>query len=83
MVIVGIGMIPCTEPLAQAGAVCGNGVLVDARWRTSLRDVFAIGDCAAHANRFPDAAVIRLESVQNAKDMAAVVARTICGEDAV
>jgi len=83
MVIVGIGIIPCIEPLAQAGAECGNGVLVDAQCRTSLPDVFAIGDCAAHANRFAGGAVIRLESVQNANDMAAVVARTICGEEAV
>jgi 3-phenylpropionate/trans-cinnamate dioxygenase ferredoxin reductase component len=82
MVIVGIGIIPCIEPLATAGAECGNGVMVDAQCRTTLPDIFAIGDCAAHANRFAGGAVIRLESVQNANDMAAVVARTICGEEA-
>ncbi len=82
LVIVGIGIAPCVEPLAEAGAEIGNGVLVDPQCRTSLPDVFAIGDCAAHANPFAGGAVIRLESVQNANDMAAVVARTICGEDA-
>lgn len=82
MVIVGIGIIPCIEPLAAAGAQCGNGVLVDAQCRTSLPDVYAIGDCAAHANRFAKGAVIRLESVQNANDMATVAAKTICGEEA-
>jgi 3-phenylpropionate/trans-cinnamate dioxygenase ferredoxin reductase component len=82
MVIVGIGIIPCVEPLLAAGAEGGNGVSVDPQCRTSLPDVFAIGDCAAHANGFADGAVIRLESVQNANDMAAVVAKTICGTDA-
>lgn len=82
MVIVGIGIIPCIEPLAAAGAECGNGAIVDGQCRTSLPDVFAIGDCAAHANHFAGGAVIRLESVQNANDMATVVAKTICGEAA-
>lgn len=82
LVIVGIGIIPCVEPLLAAGAKGGNGVLVDGQCRTSLPDIFAIGDCAAHANGFAGRAVIRLESVQNANDMAMVVARTICGEEA-
>ena len=81
LVIVGIGIIPCVEPLIAAGAEGSNGVLVDAQCRTTLPDVFAIGDCAAHANRFADGAVIRLESVQNANDMAQTVAKTICGEE--
>ena len=81
LVIVGIGIIPCVEPLIAAGAEGSNGVLVDPQCRTTLPDVFAIGDCAAHANRFADGAVIRLESVQNANDMAQTVAKTICGEE--
>jgi 3-phenylpropionate/trans-cinnamate dioxygenase ferredoxin reductase component len=80
MVIVGIGIIPSVEPLLAAGADGGNGVLVDAQCRTSLPDIYAIGDCAAHANGFADDAVIRLESVQNANDQATIVAKTICGE---
>jgi 3-phenylpropionate/trans-cinnamate dioxygenase ferredoxin reductase subunit len=79
MVIVGIGIIPAVEPLIEAGAEGGNGVLVDANCRTSLPDIFAIGDCAAHANPFADGATIRLESVQNANDQATVVAKTILG----
>jgi 3-phenylpropionate/trans-cinnamate dioxygenase ferredoxin reductase subunit len=82
MVIVGIGIIPCVEPLLAAGAQGGNGVLVDAQCRTSLPDVFALGDCAAHANGFAEGNQIRLESVQNANDMATVVAKTICGQEA-
>lgn len=82
MVIVGIGIVPAVEPLLRAGAQGGNGVLVDASCRTSLPDIFAIGDCALHANRFADGKHVRLESVQNANDQAATVARAICGEPA-
>ena len=80
MVIVGIGIVPAVEPLLAAGAAGANGVLVDEQCRTSLADIFAIGDCAAHANRFADGAVIRLESVQNANDQATIVAKALCGE---
>ncbi len=80
MVIVGIGIIPATQPLIAAGAEGGNGVSVDAYCRTSLPDVFAIGDCAAHANDFAEGATIRLESVQNANDQANTVARFITGD---
>jgi 3-phenylpropionate/trans-cinnamate dioxygenase ferredoxin reductase component len=79
MVIVGIGIIPCVELLLAAGADGGNGVTVDANCRTSLPDIFAIGDCASHQNGFADGATIRLESVQNANDQATVAAKTICG----
>ena len=82
LVIVGIGIIPAVEPLLAAGAVGGNGVAVDAQCRTSLPDIFAIGDCALHANGFAEGANIRLESVQNANDQANVVARTTAGQDA-
>lgn len=82
VVIVGIGIVPCVEPLLAAGAQGGNGVLVDGQCRTSLPHVFAIGDCAAHANSFAEGAVIRLESVQNANDQATLVARVITGQDA-
>ncbi|HEX5537555.1 MAG TPA: FAD-dependent oxidoreductase [Sphingobium sp.] len=70
LVIVGIGIVPETAPLIAAGASGGNGVDVDAFCRTSLPDIYAIGDCAAHANRHARGAQIRLESVQNANDQA-------------
>jgi 3-phenylpropionate/trans-cinnamate dioxygenase ferredoxin reductase subunit len=79
IVIVGIGIVPCVGPLLTAGAAGGNGVDVDEYCRTSLPDVYAIGDCAAHANDFVDGAVMRLESVQNANDMANTAAKAICG----
>jgi len=81
LVVVGIGIIPAVEPLIAAGAEGGNGVRVDAQCRTSLPDIFAVGDCALHANRFAAGAEVRLESVQNATDQATVAAKTILGED--
>jgi 3-phenylpropionate/trans-cinnamate dioxygenase ferredoxin reductase component len=80
MVVVGIGIAPAVEPLIKAGAVGSNGVDVDEYCRTSLTDIYAIGDCAANANRFAGGAVVRLESVQNANDMAITAARAICGD---
>lgn len=80
MVIVGIGIVPAVEPLLAAKAEGGNGVAVDQHCRTSLPDIYAIGDCALHPSVFADGLPIRLESVQNANDMATVVARAITGE---
>lgn len=80
LVIVGIGIIPSIGPLIAAGAAGSDGVDVDEFCRTSLEDIYAVGDCAAHANRFAGGAVIRLESVQNANDMATTAVLDILGE---
>lgn len=79
-VIVGIGIIPSVEPLLAAGAHGDKGVVVDEQCRTSLTDVFAIGDCAAFRCEFAGGTVTRVESVQNANDMATCVAKAICGD---
>ncbi|MDB5682205.1 MAG: pyridine nucleotide-disulfide oxidoreductase [Sphingomonas bacterium] len=79
MVIVGIGIVPAVDPLRAAGAAGDNGVSVDAQCRTSLPDIFAVGDCAAHPNIFAGGATIRLESVQNANDQATTVAKALTG----
>lgn len=82
LVIVGIGIEPAIGPLDAAGAACSNGVLVDEFCRTSVPDIYAIGDCAAHSNAFAGGAQVRLESVQNANDMAATAAKHILGIEA-
>jgi 3-phenylpropionate/trans-cinnamate dioxygenase ferredoxin reductase component len=79
LVIVGIGIIPSIAPLIAAGATCSNGVEVNEFCQTSLPNIFAIGDCAAHHNEFAGGAMVRLESVQNANDQASTVAKAICG----
>jgi len=79
-VIVGIGIVPAVAPLIAAGAAGSNGVVVDEYCRTSLADVYAIGDCAAYACDYAEGVVMRVESVQNANDQATCVARSICGD---
>jgi len=80
-VIVGIGIIPAVGPLIAAGAAGGNGIDIDERCRTSLPDIYAIGDCAAYACDYADGTVMRVESVQNANDQATCVAKAICGDE--
>ncbi|MGZ8334379.1 MAG: NAD(P)/FAD-dependent oxidoreductase [Allosphingosinicella sp.] len=79
MAIVGIGVDAAVAPLLAAGAAGANGVDVDAHCRTSLKNVYAVGDCAAHENRFAGGLRIRLESVQNAHDQAMTAAKSITG----
>lgn len=80
IVLVGIGIVPAVGPLIEAGAIATNGVNVDEYCRTSLPDVYAIGDCAAHASSYAGGAVIRIESVQNANDMGVTAAKAIAGD---
>ena len=80
MVVVGIGIDPAVGPLLAAGAKGGNGVHVDEYCRTSLPAIYAIGDCAAHENRFAGGARVRLESVQNATGQAIAAAKAIAGQ---
>ena len=79
-VIVGIGIVPSVGPLILAGAAAGNGVDIDDHCRTSLSDVYAIGDCAAFACGYAGGTVMRVESVQNANDQASCVAKAIMGD---
>jgi 3-phenylpropionate/trans-cinnamate dioxygenase ferredoxin reductase subunit len=79
-VTVGIGIVPAVAPLTDAGAAGANGVAVDDFCRTSLFDVYAIGDCAEHSSRFSNGERVRLESVQNAGDMANCVAKSLVGD---
>lgn len=79
LVIAGVGIVPNVGPLVAAGAAGDNGVDVDPLCATTLPDVYAIGDCAAHLNRFAQGRRVRLESVQNANEQASVAARAIVG----
>ena len=79
LVVVGIGIDAAVDPLLAAGAEGSNGVVVELHGKTSLPDVYAIGDCAVHPNVHVGGRPLRLESIQNANDQAAVVAKSIAG----
>jgi 3-phenylpropionate/trans-cinnamate dioxygenase ferredoxin reductase subunit len=76
LVIVGIGIVPTVLPLVAAGARGTDGVDVDEFCRTTLPDIYCIGDCA----RMPFGPGVRIESVQNASDQAMTAARAISGQ---
>jgi len=78
LVIAGIGVVPNVELAVEAGLPVGNGITVDEYLRTPDERIYAIGDCAECPSLFADGCV-RLESVQNAVDQAASVAKTIVG----
>ena len=80
-VIVGIGIVAAVGALIAAGASGGNGVDIDEYCRTSLPDIYAIGDCAAFSAAYAGGTVMRVESVQNANDQATCVAKAILGDE--
>ncbi len=82
LVVVGVGLVPNVDILAEAGANVADGVVVDAFCQTSLRDIYAVGDCARHPNAFAVSGSARLESVQNAIDQAKTAAAAIAGRPA-
>lgn len=81
LVIIGVGLLPNVDVLATAGCATGNGIIVDEAHRTSLPDIYAIGDCASFANAyFEPGGQCRLESVPNATDHAQILAGVLTGE---
>jgi NADPH-dependent 2,4-dienoyl-CoA reductase/sulfur reductase-like enzyme len=61
LAIVGIGVVPNVELAQDAGAEVDDGIVVDERFRTSLDDVYAIGDVA----RYPDPTSGRLRRIEH------------------
>ena len=78
VVLVGIGVSPNVELAEACGLAVDNGIVVDAHCRTSDPLILAAGDCCSFDYRGER---IRLESVQNANDQAAVAAHTVAGQD--
>jgi len=76
LVVVGLGVAPAVEWLADSGLVIDNGVTCDEYGRTSAPGVYALGDVASwHDPRTGRAR--RYEHWTSAVDQAAVVAQTI------
>jgi 3-phenylpropionate/trans-cinnamate dioxygenase ferredoxin reductase component len=77
LVVAGIGIVPNSELLAAARAQVDNGVLVDGRCRTSLRDVFAAGDVTNHLH--PIFGRLRVEHWNNGFQQGRAAARSLLG----
>ena len=78
LAIVGVGVEPNVELAEEAGADIDDGVVVDERFRTSLQDVYAIGDVA----RYPDPTSgrqRRIEHWSNADAQGAHLGRQLAG----
>ncbi len=79
MVVLGVGVLPNQELAQAAGLDCETGIIIDHQGRTSDPDIYALGDCTAQ--RLADGSLLRLESVQNAVEMAKAAANHIMGID--
>lgn len=79
LVVLGVGIIPNSELAEAAGLACDGGIVVDACGRTADPDIVACGDCTA--TRI-DGGLRRLESVQNAVELAKAAAAALMGREA-
>ena len=80
LVVAGVGVSPRVELAKEAGLAVEDGVLVDARLRTSSPSVFAVGDIANHDHPVLGRR-IRVEHWDTALNQAKVAARNLAGGD--
>jgi 3-phenylpropionate/trans-cinnamate dioxygenase ferredoxin reductase component len=80
VVIVGVGITPNSQLAGQAGLEVGNGVVVDARLRSSDPDIYAAGD-VANAYHPGLGRHIRVEHWANALHQPQTAARAMLGQD--
>lgn len=78
-IIMAAGVMPNVELAAAAGLAVENGIVVDELLQASDPNISAIGDVAAHPNRW-GIGNFRLESVQNAVDQGKCVAARLTGK---
>jgi 3-phenylpropionate/trans-cinnamate dioxygenase ferredoxin reductase subunit len=82
LVVVGVGVAPRTQLAEEAGLGVENGVLVDARLRTTAPMVYAVGDIASHDHPVLGRR-IRVEHWDTAINQAKVAAHNLVGADEV
>ena len=76
--VVGVGVEPVVDFLADSGVETSNGVLVDEYSRTNVQDVYAAGDVANHYHPVFQKR-LRVEHWQNAAQQGAAAARSMLG----
>jgi len=78
LVVVGTGVLPCTEWLEDSGLTLherDRGIVCDERLWTGVPDVYAAGDVAHSPNPLFDDQLMRLEHWTNAAEQGAAAAR--------
>jgi 3-phenylpropionate/trans-cinnamate dioxygenase ferredoxin reductase subunit len=80
VVVVGIGAVPQTQLAKEAGLDVGNGIVVDASFRTTDADIYAVGDVA---NVFHPVLGhgIRIEHWANAENAGTAAGRSMAGAE--
>jgi 3-phenylpropionate/trans-cinnamate dioxygenase ferredoxin reductase component len=79
LVVVGIGSRPATEWLEGSGVEVDNGVICDAAGRTSVPNVWALGDVASW--RDATGHQVRVEHWSNVAEQARVVVPAMLGQE--
>jgi 3-phenylpropionate/trans-cinnamate dioxygenase ferredoxin reductase component len=78
-VVMGLGIEPVTELLADTGVEIDNGIVVDEYCRTGVEGIYAAGDVANHYHPVFDRR-IRVEHWQNALKQGPAAARSMLGK---
>jgi len=81
LVVVGIGVVPVTEPLANSGIQLDNGALVNEYLETNQPNIYAAGDVANYQDTLYGKRR-RVEHWDNAVSQGQHCARTLLGERA-
>ena len=76
--VVGVGVEPVIEFIAESGVRTNNGILVDEYCRTNVPDIYAAGDVANHYHPVFQQRM-RVEHWQNAMQQGANAARSMLG----
>ena len=79
-VVVGLGVEPVTDLLADTGVRLDNGIVVDEHCRSSIEGIYAAGDVANHYHPV-FGRHIRVEHWQNALRQGPAAARSMLGKD--
>lgn len=81
MVILAVGVRPNVELIKEAGGNVGRGIITDNRQQTSLRDIYAAGDCTESYDISIEANRI-LAILPNAHNQGVVAGKNMAGREA-
>ncbi|MDA9735281.1 FAD-dependent oxidoreductase, partial [SAR116 cluster bacterium] len=79
LILIGIGVTPEIELAKNIGVSYERGIIVDENYETSLKNIFAIGDCALNKSEYG----IVVESIHHAQFSASRVSSYILGQSKI